>query len=109
MGKLMERLVRRHITWPLEQYQVIPDDLSGFRKRRSTSDAIAVISFALEEAKANRQAMQIVFLDVCRGYGSLPGNEFASTAVNWCPRPAFSFSEVFLDWYKFLRQATKDH
>lgn len=59
----MERLVHSRLTWLLERYQVLPDELCGFRNGSSTAEAIAVISSAIEVSKANRQTMHIAFLN----------------------------------------------
>lgn len=54
--KLFERLVHRRLSWLLETYNVFPEQLSGFRRDRTTADAIGDLVMALETAKYGRMS-----------------------------------------------------
>lgn len=64
--KLLERLVFYHLTWQLDPNSSLSDQLSGFRKHRSTTEAIKVTSF--EEARWERRC---AFLYVCKVFDAL--------------------------------------
>lgn len=67
----MERLAHRRLTWLLEHYEILPDELSGFYKRRRTTDALGNFCSALEDAKFNQKTMSIVFVSVSCAFDTL--------------------------------------
>lgn len=72
LGKLLERLVLRRITWQLDANKKLPDQLCGFRKHRSTADAIADVVTSFEEARAKENAIYCIFLDIQKAFDALP-------------------------------------
>lgn len=57
-------------TWLLEERSVLPDELTGFRQRRGTADALGDLCSTLEDAKFNQKMMHIVVLHVCHAVDS---------------------------------------
>lgn len=72
VGKLMERLVLRRLTWYMETIGALPDELCGFRAKRCTADAIGDLASTLEEARASHQTVYCVFLDIHKAFDALP-------------------------------------
>lgn len=62
--KFLERRVHRRLTSLVEEGDIIPEQLSGFRHHRSTADAISDLVSLLEEAERNRQTVHLLFLNV---------------------------------------------
>ncbi|KAG0414008.1 hypothetical protein HPB47_008833 [Ixodes persulcatus] len=72
VGKLLERLVLRRLTWQLGTNKTLPDQLSGFRTHRSTVDAIGEVATSFEEARAAGKTMSCAFLDIHKAFDALP-------------------------------------
>lgn len=73
MCKLKESLFHRRLAWLLEKYEILPNELSVFRKRRGTADAVGNLCSAFEDAKFNRENdVYIVFFDVSCVFDTLP-------------------------------------
>ncbi|KAG0437761.1 hypothetical protein HPB47_017300 [Ixodes persulcatus] len=72
VGKLLERLVLRRLTWQLGTNKTLPDQLSGFRTHRSTVDAIGEVATSFEEARAAGKTMYCAFLDIHKAFDALP-------------------------------------
>lgn len=72
VGKLLERMVLRRLTWLLDRMKAFPPELAGFRAKRCTGDAIGDIASTLEEAKATGKMVHCVFLDISRAFDTLP-------------------------------------
>lgn len=72
VGKLLERLVLRRLTWQLGTNKTLPDQLSGFRAHRSTVDAIGEVATSFEEARAAGKTMYCAFLDIHKAFDALP-------------------------------------
>lgn len=101
---LKERLVHRRLTWILERYQVLRDELSGFRKERSAADSIAAISSALEETKVDRQTADIISRCMPCIRHPLIWYESASIAAKLHPKAyeALTFMKYFLTGTSFF-------
>lgn len=68
---LIERLVHRQLMWLLEHHEDLPCELSGFRRVRSTADAVRDLIIDLDAAKSTADTAYAVFLDVCWAYDAL--------------------------------------
>lgn len=104
--KLMERIVHRRLTWLLEHHEIMPPELSGFRKGRATADAICDLTTDLEIAKSAGDTVYVVFLDVSRAFDSLPHSTIlAQLQAYGVIGRIYTFIEGFLRDRSFVVQA----
>lgn len=68
----MEKMVHRRLTWLLDCLDVLPAEMSGFRRQRCTADAIMDLSSSLEEARAHNHTAHIAFVDIYHAFDALP-------------------------------------
>lgn len=71
LGKLLERMVLHRLEWWLEGHHVFPDEMAGFRRHRSSMDAVLDLVTTVEQAKSRRRIVMAVFLDVKRAYDTV--------------------------------------
>ena len=64
MGKLLEKLVIRRITYAAQQRETWNEDQYGFREQRSTSDALRRLVLRIKKAKSEQQQVVGVSLDI---------------------------------------------
>lgn len=103
VGKLLERLVLRRLTWHLDATKALPGQLSGFRRHRCTADAICDIVSALEEARATRQVMYCVFLDIRKAFDALPHDTILHQLSNFgISGRAYNYIRAFLQNRSFV-------
>lgn len=72
LGKTLERMVNKRISYHLEETKSLPDCFSGFRPGRCTADAIGDITSSLEEARENGDSAVIILLDIKSAFDSIP-------------------------------------
>ena len=71
LGKVMERMVNRRLTWILEKKKHIPQEQYGFRKHRSTMDNLMILEDEIRRAFLYREHTIAVLLDVEKAYDSV--------------------------------------
>ena len=68
IGKLMERMLQRRIEHFLESRSVLSCYQCGFRRGRSTTDALVLIKHCISSAYAGGKWCLVVFLDLAQAY-----------------------------------------
>ncbi|KAG0415563.1 hypothetical protein HPB47_007264 [Ixodes persulcatus] len=113
VGKLLERLVLRRLTWQLGTNKTLPDQLSGFRTHRSTVDAIGEVATSFEEARAAGKTMYCAFLDIHKAFDALPHATiphqltlFGITALLYTNRSRRQTVKITLDGVEIARSRT---
>lgn len=72
VGKLLERLVLRELTWYLDTLRALPTQLCGFRSSICTANAMGDIAPTLEQARSSHQTVYCVFLEIHKVFDALP-------------------------------------
>lgn len=68
VGKLMEKMVLLRLDWDLIIRNICPEQMSGFRKGRSSLDNVIALANSIREAKCRRNIAVAVFLDIKSAY-----------------------------------------
>lgn len=68
VGKLMERLILRRLTYFCEKNNIVPNNQSGFRKGRSTIDHLIRLTTNIKRQFAHRKSVLATFFDVSKAY-----------------------------------------
>ena len=71
IGKLMERIVQKRIECFLEEGSKLGELQMGFRKGRSTNEALSLIYDQIEYAKSTKQVCIVCFLDLESAFDSV--------------------------------------
>jgi ribonuclease HI len=71
MGKLLERMVLRRLEYALESKSVIPSLHLGFRKGKSTIDALHLLKNAIISARTSHEYCLVVYLDIEGAFDSV--------------------------------------
>ena len=70
--KLMERMISNRLVWYLEANNKFSKYQFGFRKNRSTMDALFLLTKAVQKSLAKKQQTVAVFFDLQKAYDTLP-------------------------------------
>lgn len=68
LGKVMERVLKKRIEYYLEKYNLLHSSQTGFRREKSTTDALLIAKNIIEESKENNNYCIAVFLDLEGAY-----------------------------------------
>ena len=68
LAKLMERMVNTRLVWFLERNNIISPAQSGFRRMKSTTDALLRLESSICESFASKQHHVTVFFDLEKAY-----------------------------------------
>ena len=68
LGKLLERMVAKRLSWLVERHQLISQNQCGFRQNRTTMDHIIRLETDIRKSFRQRQTTTAVFLDIKRAY-----------------------------------------
>lgn len=71
LGKVMERMVLTRLEWYLEQYEIYPDAMAGFRRGRSSIDNVIDLVSSVQHEKSLRRLSAAMFLDVKGAYDNV--------------------------------------
>ena len=71
LGKLMERMVLRRLEYTLERQNVFSSLQLGFRKGKSTTDALHLIKNAITTARLAHEYCLVVYLDIEGAFDSV--------------------------------------
>ena len=72
LGKLLERLVNTRLMWRLETNNLLGDTQFGFRKQRSTNDALLILTNKIYEAFQRQKSTITVLLDFESAFDKTP-------------------------------------
>ena len=70
-GKILLKLIARHLSEYCERVGILPEDQSGFRPNRSTADMIFVIRRLQELARKKLIPLYVCFIDLTKAYDSV--------------------------------------
>ena len=70
-GKILLKIIARHLSEYCERVGILPEEHSGFRPNRSTTDMMFVIRRLQELARKKRIPLYVCFIDLTRAYGSV--------------------------------------
>lgn len=76
--KLFERILTRRLQDYLENARILCDNQYGFRKHRSTTDAIKILISIIENGNKRKSVVGMLTLDVCNAFNSAPWESIIS-------------------------------
>ena len=68
LGKIMERLVTKRLSWYLEKNDLINPYQNGFRKNKNTQEQLFRLQNSIRNALNNKSAVITIFLDIEKAY-----------------------------------------
>lgn len=70
LGKIMERIINRRLSWHLEKFNLLTASQSGFRKGRNTLDNIIGLELFIREGFNKRAPLNTyaIFLDISKAF-----------------------------------------
>ena len=68
VGKLAERVVKARLYAYLENNKLLPDQQSGFRRRRSTADNLIFVTQKIQECINRRKKVCGIFFDISKAF-----------------------------------------
>lgn len=71
IGKLMEKLVNERLQWWLEVNDVLPYQMTGFRRHRCTMDSVIDLVTSVEHEKTLGNVTIAIFLDIRRAFDTV--------------------------------------
>ena len=70
-GKIVPKIIARHLGEYCERVGILPEEQSGFRPNRSTTDMMFVIRRLQELARKNRIPLYVCLIDLTKAYDSV--------------------------------------
>ena len=70
-GKILLKIIARSLSEYCERVGILPEEQSGFRPNRSTTDMMFVIRRLQELARKKRRALYVCFIDLTKAYNSV--------------------------------------
>ncbi|GFO12440.1 reverse transcriptase-like protein [Plakobranchus ocellatus] len=71
LGKVLETIINKRLTYHLEANNLMSDTQAGFRKDRQTLDQIAALENSVKAAKTNSRTVGAMFLDQEKAYDTM--------------------------------------
>ena len=71
LGKILLKIITRHLSEYCERVGILPEEQSGFRPNRSTTDMMFVIRRLQELARKKRVPLYVCFIDLTKAYDSI--------------------------------------
>ncbi|GFN96569.1 reverse transcriptase [Plakobranchus ocellatus] len=71
LGKVLETIMNKRLTYHLEANNLISDTQAGFRKDRQTLDQIVALENSVKAAKTNSRTVGAIFLDLEKAYDTM--------------------------------------
>ena len=68
VGKLLERIINKRLTWHLESNSVLASTQTGYRQFRSTEDQLALLTQEIEDAFQEKKKVLAVFFDLSKAF-----------------------------------------
>ena len=68
VGKLMERVITRRLTWFLETNNVFSPSQTGYRQHRNTEDQLALLTQDIENSFQEKRKLLAVFFDLSKAF-----------------------------------------
>ena len=79
VGKLFERMINSRLMWFLEKNNLLCSQQSGFRKNKSTMDALSQLIWHIEEAFKEKKHTTVVFFDMEKAYDTVWRDEIINS------------------------------
>ena len=70
-GNILLKIIARRLSEPCECVGILPEEQSGFRPNRSTTDVMFVIRWLQELARKKRIPLYVCFIDLTKAYDSV--------------------------------------
>lgn len=77
--KTYEKLIQQRLNWYLEEHNILPPQIIGFRNRLSTSDILLNLVSSIDEARAEHSRTLAVFFDIKQAYDNIVFRTVASS------------------------------
>ena len=68
VGKLLERIINKRLTWHLESNSVLAPTQTGYRQFRGTEDKLALLTQSIEDAFQEKKIVLAVFFDLPKAF-----------------------------------------
>lgn len=83
IGKSFERIILRRIeSWMLDKEGILSQNQFGFRRNRSTTDALMMVTNLIEEEISTGGVAIAVSIDIKNAFNSLPWTQIRSTLIS---------------------------
>ena len=73
-GKILLKIIARHLSEDCEPTGILPGEQSGFRPKRSTTEMMFVSRRLQELARKKRIPLYVCFIDLTKAYDSVDRN-----------------------------------
>ena len=73
-GKILLKIIARRLSEYFERVGILPEEQSGFRPNRFTTDIMFVIRWLQELARKKRIPLYVCFIDLTKTYDSVDQN-----------------------------------
>ncbi|KAM7285648.1 uncharacterized protein ISCGN_032536 [Ixodes scapularis] len=83
VAKLFERLVHARLIWWLEEHNLLPSNITGFRSRLSAQDSILDIVSAVQHAAASRKSTVAAFFDIQAAFDNVEPASVLAQLTSW--------------------------
>ena len=71
VGKLMERVITRRLTWFLETNNVFSPSQTGYRQHRSTEDQLVILTQDIKNSFQEKRKLLAVFFDLPKAFNQM--------------------------------------
>ena len=93
-GKILEKCVHRQANEFLEHHNLITEKQSGFRKKRSTQDAVLHLNDDIFRALNNSEYVGATYIDYKKAFDTISHDKLIAKL------PHYGFSPKFIGWFK---------
>ena len=108
--KLFERIVNQRLMWFLEKNNILAPQQSGFRKNKSTMDALSQLTSYIQQSFREKKHTTAVFFDMEKAYDTVWRDEILNSLHNMGLRGKLpTFISNFLSNRKFCVRVGATH
>ena len=83
IGKIMERIISKRLSWHCNKYNIISPLQSGFTEKRSVIDNIAILDTDIHKAIVSNNYVLAIFLDIEKAFDSVRSDIITNKLVNY--------------------------
>ncbi|KAM7313868.1 uncharacterized protein ISCGN_003655 [Ixodes scapularis] len=83
VAKLFKRLVHARLIWWLEEHNLLPSNITGFRSRLPAQDSILDIVSAVQHAAASRMSTVAAFFDIQAAFDNVEPASVLAQLTSW--------------------------
>ena len=80
-GEILLKIIARRLSDYCERLGILPEEQSGFRPKRSTTDMMFVIRRLQELARKKRIPLYVCFIDLTKAYDSVDRTRYSPASA----------------------------